>query len=174
MRKPFRITTWQGKLTYVVAGWLVTVAVNRVIATVDGYSVTSEIIATVLAVSLFLVGARLFRGANELRDPPRPWWRMTAGAKLSRRLGILFIVMFGLMTFGAPSLLIPRAPGRPPVTPLDVFSAIMSVLMYATLAVFYVTSGRRLRRLEGPAPKHPTAPPGLAVRYDEGDWPRAR
>jgi|GEM_PF-1005767 len=173
MRKPLRITTVRGKWAYAVVGWIVVLATNRLVATFADHSVGAEIVATILFVALFVVGARLFRGQDELRDPPRPWWRMTARATLSRRLGVLFAVLAGAMALSGLGLMLPRPPGRPPVAPIDVVTVTTTVLTYGAVAVLYIISGRRLKRLETQQPTPEKVDPALSAPFDDG-WPRAR
>ncbi|QIZ98483.1 MULTISPECIES: hypothetical protein [unclassified Leifsonia] len=168
MRKPLRITTVRGKWAYAVVGWCVVGLGVRAIIATTGNSLAWVVFSTVADLALYLVGARIFRGADELRDPPRPWWRMTARAKLSRRLGILFgflTVMTSLSLFVGNS--------RHPLTETATASAVAGAIEFLVLTVLYVTSGRRLKRLETQQPTPEKVDPALSAPFDDG-WPRAR
>jgi len=172
MRKPFRITTWWGKLLYAVGAWCAAGLFNRAIRAVGGDSVVLAVLSGVLLVAIVVVGARLFRGADELRDPPRPRWQMTSRAKLSRRLGILFIALTVWAALGLLAWLLPLTSREFPHTPVAFANSSATGAVFLILAVLYVRSGRRLRRLE-PTPKRERTDPALSAPFDDG-WPRAR
>ena len=173
MRKPVRITTWWGKLLYAVGAWCLSALLIRVLMAANGDSVAWTIVGPGTDLAIVLVGARIFRGTNELRDAPRPWWQMTARAKLSRRLGILFIVLTGWMVLGMLAWLFPLSPRERAHTPTAYVGAVASAVEFLILAVLYVTSGRRLKRLEQPTPKRERTDPALSAPFDDGR-PRAR
>ncbi|GAA4385000.1 hypothetical protein [Agromyces bauzanensis] len=136
-----RITRWQWKLLYVLgvllAGWIVGGVVGAM-----GAPYLAQIIAGAITdVAGLLLGARIFRGRGEPVDPPRPWWQMTARPPLSRRLGILFLVLTVMsvatmfIAVFAPSAAAPAA---------DVPVVIVALLEYAAIAWLYLNSAVRL------------------------------
>ncbi|NEN05829.1 hypothetical protein G3T36_08080 [Diaminobutyricibacter tongyongensis] len=139
---PFRITTWWGKLLYVFGFWLVFSSLiggallNWTGIDDPGYQIYSLI--TVLGA--YLIGARIFRGRGENPALPRPWWQMTARPKLSRRLGIVFVVLTALSVIMLVVDLLRVGPG--PFAPVnDAFSVIVSGI----LAYLYLNSAARLK-----------------------------
>ena len=111
-----------------------------------------------------LLGARVFRGRGEAIDPPRPWWRMTARPTLSRRLGILFLVLTVwtavgtiLATIGVPS------PGPMVADGAAVVAGLIGVLEFGVIAALYLNSAVRLKRLDVPA-KDPKFRPTIKLK----------
>jgi hypothetical protein len=155
-----RIVRWEFKALYVVVaillGWVIA-------GLLRGFGLAEIGIVLTSAVTDFgalLLGARIFRGRGEAVEPPRAWWRMTARPTLSRRLGILFVV---LSLLGAVSLVL-EATGiyapLPALTGDDVVVYARVILEYAVIAYLYLNSAARLKRLGVPAkdPKPPQEP----------------
>ena len=94
--RTWRITSWWGKLLYVFGALFVA---GRSLAWLFGLlgvpALVWVVIAVVFDLAILVIGARIFRGKGEPAAPPRPWWQMTARKKLSRRLGITFVVFTG-------------------------------------------------------------------------------
>ncbi len=82
----WRITTWWGKLIYVLCAYLVA---GRIIGwLMQGLHLPEpavSIIGFATNVATLLIGARIFRGKGEPVAPPRPWWQMTARRKQTSR-----------------------------------------------------------------------------------------
>jgi len=87
-----RIVRWPLKLVYVVLAGAVGFAIGRGLAAIHTETVLESLISGVIGLAAYLYGARIFRGRDEAVAPARPWWQMTARAKLSRRLGVLWAV----------------------------------------------------------------------------------
>jgi hypothetical protein len=110
-------------------------------------------VALALSLCVYLYGARVFRGPNELLELPRPWWRMTAESRLSTLLGFLFVLLSILFAgvVGVAVALIPAAANYGPASAneqvLDVLATLAFFLYFATLAFFYVNSSLRLARI---------------------------
>ena len=92
-----RIRRWPFKLLYIVAAYVVVFVVARLFALLDGAAPIAQLVNSVLDVGAFLYGARIFRGSNEDVVAPRALWRMTARRPMSKRLGVLFTVVAGLV-----------------------------------------------------------------------------
>jgi hypothetical protein len=145
-----RIVRWQFKLSYALVAYLVAVAVAQVVSLAGGALGALEAAENILFLLAFLYGARIFRGSDEALAAPRPWWKMTSKPTLSRRLGILFAFLTTLyladITLGlSPDPRLNKAFGGPEQLGI----AIQSLLLYAVLAVLYINSGIRLKRLQG-------------------------
>ena len=155
-----RIVRWEHKFAYVAGVWLVGFPLSSLLLGVGLPPVVATIFANSLpSIAGLLLGSRIFRGKGEPIDPPRPLWQMTARPTLSKRLGTAFAVWACLSC-----LLVVRAAleiadaggvGR-------LLSAIEIVLFTTVMAVLYLNSAVRLRRLGiGPLepefrPKTPT------------------
>ncbi|NYF09348.1 hypothetical protein HDC94_000504 [Leifsonia sp. AK011] len=82
---PLRLTQKRWKAVYIVGGYLVIFVINVLLPQGGGLA----IITLILDVAWIYGGTRIFRGAGELVQPPRPWWRMTARPRAGFVLGIL-------------------------------------------------------------------------------------
>ena len=140
---PLRITTVFGKLVYVIGIWLLFGRVMAALLNVGWVGLDSPgygLYVLVTQLAAYLVGARLFRGRGEYPVPPRPWWQMTARPKLSRRLGILFIITSAfdvLLIVGDVVHWGHRAPA--PV------NDVLGLIGDGVLAYLYLNSARRLK-----------------------------
>jgi SnoaL-like domain len=92
-----RIRRWPFKLLYVVVAYIVVFVLAHLFALLDGAGSIAELVNLVLDVGAFLYGARIFRGSNEDVVAPRALWRMTARRPMSKRLGVFFAVVAGLV-----------------------------------------------------------------------------
>jgi uncharacterized membrane protein len=151
-----RIIRWELKLAYVVGvlvvGWF---PIGAVMYALGAAPLAVGIVSTIVEMAAFLVAARIFRGKGEAVAPPRAWWRMTARPALSRRLGILFLV---LSVLGAAGVVL-EAMGIPEPLPTrsnpqTVVITVIGVLQFAAIAFLYLNSAVRLKRL-GVPPKEP-------------------
>lgn len=141
-----RITRWELKLAYVIGviavGWAFA-ALSRVGGLPEP---TLLLVVTLIDVVGLLLGARVFRGRGEAIEPPRVWWRMTARPKLSRNLGVVFVVAAALTLAGMVfTLLGMSAHASPPAE--TVATGILGVLEYGAFAFLYLNSAARLTRL---------------------------
>ncbi len=146
-----RIVRWQLKLAYIVGAIVVIFAIAALFRALGVPEIAVLLIGTLLDFAALLYGARVFRGSGEEIELQRPWWRMTARPTLSRRLGILFLVMALVALVG----LVLAAFDVPALRPADgdrlfVLVEILAVIEYGGFAVLYFISAIRLRRLGGP------------------------
>jgi hypothetical protein len=99
------------------------------------------ILRSATAFVLILLGARVFRGADEDVIPPRPWWRMTGGVRSGIVLGSLFALVAITSATGfvglSLSTLIKRGTTNLP-------ALLVNTVLAAILAYLYFRSSRRL------------------------------
>jgi hypothetical protein len=152
-----RIVKWQYKLVYVVgywgASWLLVFALRQLF---PAGHLPIDVFGSLLDLSAILFGARIFRGSNENPIAARAWWRMTSKPKLSRRLGVVFIVLATLSLLGFVLAL----PGVRPAerTSIDPSTYVSSFAYYAILAFLYTNSAIRMKRLGITSDPKPPAP----------------
>jgi hypothetical protein len=145
-----RIVRWELKLLFVVGALVIGFPISAVLYTVGAAPLAVSIVNTVAGMALLLLGARIFRGRGEAVEPPRPWWRMTARPTLSRRLGILFLVLAAWLAAG---LILAVVVGFASIgwTADDIVIAVSGVLEFAAVASLYLNSAARLKRMGVPA-----------------------
>jgi hypothetical protein len=152
--KPLRIWDWRIKLVYVVVVYALGWSLARVVSLVVD---DRGFVVTVFHIAAILFGARIFRGAGEPIDEPRPGWRMTSRPTMSRRLGKLAAVFAALGVVSIPLLylaeLVPRHYARPPLTPWDGIEGAISAAGLGVMAFLYLRSARRLGWREPAAPE---------------------
>lgn len=135
----WRITTWWGKLLY-VGGYFVAVRIIEwPFEVLHATEPATSILTFALAMAGLLVGARIFRGKGEPVAPPRPWWQLTARARLSWRLGFLLTVVFVVYVIQIVVSIV--APNRIFFAP-----TVWVALTYGAAAYLYLNSAVRLRR----------------------------
>jgi hypothetical protein len=148
-----RIVRWQLKLLYVVGviviGWLIAALLRALGAT----ALIVVIVTIPMDIAAFLLGARIFRGRGEPVQPTRAWWRMTARPTLSRRLGILFVVLFLVGVVGIIFTAIGVDGYRESAGGVDLTTSVFSALESALIAYLYLNSAARLKRLGVPPPE---------------------
>ncbi|KQM82723.1 hypothetical protein [Agromyces sp. Leaf222] len=146
----FRIVRWEFKVLYIAVAWIAgVVIVNALVALGVPPLILNLVNLLTLAVS-FALAVRIFRGQDEPVDPPRAWWRMTAWPTLSRRLGVLFIVVAAMGVFSVAIQLAgvgegtaaPRLDGAPALG-----TTIGGTIESALLAYLYLNSAMRMKRL---------------------------
>lgn len=149
-----RITRWELKLVYALGAAALVWTIGGLAGSLDAPPVVGSLIGTPVLLGAYLLGARVFRGRGEAVAPPRPWWQMTARAKLSRRLGILFaagvvvlIIGIGLDLAGVRRITVGGWP-----------TSIVAVVENSVLAYLYLGSAIRLGRRERTAYRGPAAP----------------
>jgi hypothetical protein len=132
-----RIRPWPVKLAYVIA----TCAAVYLIAGIPVGPSGAGILRSALAFVLILVGARIFRGADEEYLAPRPWWRMTGGVQSGVVLGALFALVAIISATGyiglTLSTLIKQGTTNLP-------ALLVNTVLSAILAYLYFRSARRL------------------------------
>lgn len=138
-----RISRWYTKLLFVIGALLISAVVAALLRELGSPMIASSVLNSLVTITMFLLGARLFRGKGEAVTPRRLWWRMTARPRLSRVLGILF-------GFGTLALLLSPilAPGSAISAQGEPFaSTIIDSVGFAALAFLYLNSAFRLRKL---------------------------
>lgn len=146
-----RIVRWEFKALYVVGVILLGWVIAGLLRAVGAAEIGVVLISAVIDFGVLLLGARIFRGRGEAVEPPRAWWRMTARPTLSRRLGILFVV---LSLFNVAAVVFTATGVYAPVPELggaDVFVYSFGILEYAAIGYLYLNSAIRLKRLGAPA-----------------------
>ncbi|MDQ0895229.1 hypothetical protein [Agromyces ramosus] len=150
--RDIRIIRWELKLAYVVGVYAAIFSLAALLRALGSAETLVWLTTGVFDVAALLVGARVFRGRGEAIEPPRPWWRMTARPTLSRRLGILFVV---LATGSVVAFILSAVGVYEPLpqtsTSETIAIYVTSGLEYAAFAYFYLNSAVRLRRLGVPA-----------------------
>jgi hypothetical protein len=145
-----RITRWEMKLAYVIAVIAVGWGLAALLRVLNLGEPAVLIVATLVDVVGLLLGARVFRGRGEAIEPPRPWWRMTARPRLSRNLGVVFIVLAAVM-LGGITLAILDVSGSPSTRAWTIFVGTLSVIEFGAFAYLYLNSAARLKQLGVPA-----------------------
>lgn len=152
-----RIVRWERKLAAAIVVWLVGMALFALLPA-EIPSPLRSALALIVNVGSFVLCARVFRGRGEPVAPPRAWWRMTARARLSARLGFLFslitliglVLLFAGVVGGAEPITAPNAVE-------DVAASTIDIVQSGILAYLYLNSAARLRGVPAP-PEPPTAP----------------
>ena len=159
-----RIVRWELKALYVVGAIIIGFVIAGLLRLLGLAEIGVSITATAIDVGALLLGARIFRGRGEAIEPPRPWWRMTARPTLSRRLGILFVVLsaFGLISLGLTAIGVPALRTRL-ADGVSVSTTIFVALEYGGFAFFYLNSAARLKRL-GVPPLEPKFRPAKTLK----------
>jgi hypothetical protein len=89
---PFRITTAQAKVGYVVAATVIGILLSLLLFAFGLPDVVVPMIAAIGFVLMVGIGVRVFRGEDEPVEPPRAWWRMTARPLAGFLLAAYFVV----------------------------------------------------------------------------------
>ncbi len=141
-----RLRPWYTKLVYI----LISCALVYLIAAIPFGLGGAGILRSALAFVLILLGARVFRGANE-DDSPRPWWRMTARVQAGIVLGSLFALVALLSAAGYVGLTVSTLAHKDVA---DLPALLVNTVLTAVLAYLYFDSSRRIilaRRTEAVA-----------------------
>jgi hypothetical protein len=131
-----RIRHWYAKLAYVVVSCVLVYLIAAIPAGAGG----PGILRSALAFVLIVLGARLFRGADE-DDSPRAWWRTTARVPAGVALGSLFALVALLSVAAYVGLSVSNLPHMDVV---DVPGLLANVILAAILAYLYFDSSWRL------------------------------
>ena len=132
---------WYAKLAYIIIG-ITVFYVGGGLAPTDN---SRGILRSVLLVVIFYLATRIFRSAAEPNDEPRPWWRMTGLALAGWVLGVFFAL--AALAFFAAAIGISTTPSAREVRGGVPVIAVSAVL-FAGMAILYVTSSIRLRAAE--------------------------
>ena len=113
-------------------------------------AVPKAIAAQVVFLAFVVVAVRSFRGASELVEPPRAWWRMTGTVRSG-------IVLSALLTIDAASDILSIAGWPRPVAqaPRGLFAVTLDLVVNLLLAALYVNSAVRLHRSPDPVAQKP-------------------
>jgi hypothetical protein len=136
-RPAARLRPWPLKLSYIIASC----ALVYLIAIIPVGPGGAGILRSALAFALVLLGARLFRGAGEELDPPRPWWRMTARVPAGVVLGSLLALVAIVSGTGYVGLTLSTLAHKDVV---DLPALLVNTLLSAILAYLYYGSSRRI------------------------------
>ena len=131
-----RIRHWYAKLAYVVVSCVLVYLVAAIPAGAGG----AAILRSALTFVLIVLGARVFRGANE-DDSARAWWRTTARVPASVALGSLFALVALLSLVGYLGLSFSNLPHTDVV---DLPALLVNAILAAILAYLYFGSSWRL------------------------------
>lgn len=148
-----RIVRWQLKLAYVVGAYAIGLAIHWSLRLTGVPWLVVGLIGFGVDLAAILLGARIFRGKGEPIEPPRAPWRMTARPRLSRVLGILFVVFSAMLVLG----LVLAALGvtaQAPDTAETIVGSVIGLVEYGLIGALYLRSAVRLRRL-GVPPNEP-------------------
>jgi hypothetical protein len=154
-----RITKWYFKLLYILGVYLFFLLVELAIGVLRVPPIVFSVIYPPLLLAVFLLGARLFRVAEEELQPARPWWRMTGRPALGWVLGVyfaaatlLFVVSLIAYAGGAENVVavVRTSPVR--VTGTSVVTAILTFL--------YVNASVRIARMRRLHPAREELDPG--------------
>jgi hypothetical protein len=132
-----RITTVTGKISYIVGVFALILILNVFIFNRLVNPTFDVMIVAALNIAYVVVGVRIFRGADENRTDPRPWWRATARPAAGFWIGGGLAVAAFISCVGALAS-----------DPEDAFIPSISCLSYAVLAAFYLNSSVRLRGMD--------------------------
>jgi len=138
---PWRISAWYFKLSFIAVGLVFANGIIRLVGLLQPGHVVPLLLGLVIDAALLWTGTRVFRGTNENYLAPRAWWRMTSKPKLSRRLGVLWVVLgaFDLLdVLIQPFLTRPRSGMVPEM--------IVGTVEFAGLAYLYLNSAARQKR----------------------------
>jgi hypothetical protein len=132
-----RITSVTGKIAYVVGVFAFILALNVFLIARVVNPTFDVLIVAVLNIAYVIVGVRIFRGAEENRPDPRPWWRATARPAAGFWIGALLAVLAFISGVGAFAS-----------DPEDAMIPAIACLSYAVLAAFYLNSSIRLQGMD--------------------------
>jgi uncharacterized membrane protein YfcA len=133
-----RLRSWYVKLAYIV----VAIAIYYLGGGLAPTDNSRGILRSVIVFLLVLLAARVFRGATEFGNQPRPWWRMSGAPMAGFVLGtILGLATIGLGLYGiglSTESVVREFRSQGPYVAV-------SAVLFAILAVLYLTSSVRLR-----------------------------
>ncbi|MDH6182413.1 hypothetical protein M2152_002595 [Microbacteriaceae bacterium SG_E_30_P1] len=128
---PLRITQRRWKAAYVVAGVIVMFVLVRSLVGLPVW--TSTFLIAAIEFAIIYGATRVFRGRDEVIEPPRDWWRLTARPRAGFALAVLFFI--------------PRVVVNVVLVIVEhEWSLIVYVIEDAALAALYLGSSTRLLR----------------------------
>jgi hypothetical protein len=128
-----RIVEAGPKVVYILVGGLVTIVFVAGLTLVLPNALEA-IVGAIAEATFYLVGVRSFRGSNELLNPSRPWWRMTARPTAGFLIGSLLGLSVVFDIFNATKH-----------SPYELGN-VLSAAVEGTLSLLYFNSSVRLRR----------------------------
>ena len=132
-----RLHRWYGKFFYII----VAIAIYYFGGALGPTDVSRGILRSVLVLLVVVLAARVFRGATEPGDEPRPWWRMTGAPMAGFVLGTIFgLAGLGLFIFAIAlqtDAMVREYRSQEPY-------AVVTCIVFLALAVLYLTSSIRL------------------------------
>ena len=134
-----RITTATGKIAYVVGGYVLLLALNLFVFQQLVDPTGDVLIVAVLNLLYVGIGVRSFRGVEENREDPRPWWRATAKHAAGFWIGGALAAAAFVSGVGALAS-----------RPENSFIPSVACVCYTALAAFYLHSSVRLRTMDSP------------------------
>jgi hypothetical protein len=130
-----RIVKKRWKFGYLLAGFALLSAIDRLIVAIGVPDLLGEVLSSVAYLAFIFGGARSFRGRREPVAPPRAWWRTTSRPTA----GFVLAALFFLLVAGNVSISIIR--------PITITSASISGgVIFAMLTAVYLNSAIRLVR----------------------------
>lgn len=133
-----RIVRWYFKLAYVAGSWVVGYVIQSRLELVHVPVIALYVLGSAITLVSIIIGARIFRGRDELLVTPRPWWKMTARRPLSWVLGILALL-------GGAGIVIQQLVGGLSTT-AQLATSVINTVWYAAIAFLYLNSAVRLGR----------------------------
>ncbi|WP_285116034.1 hypothetical protein [Leifsonia sp. fls2-241-R2A-40a] len=132
-----RITTVTGKISYIVGAFALILILNVFVFARLVNPTFDVMIVALLNIAYVIIGVRTFRGADENRTDPRPWWRATARPAAGYWIGAglavaAFISCVGALASDPENAVIPA----------------VACISYAVLAAFYLNSSIRLHGMD--------------------------
>ncbi|HEX4058703.1 MAG TPA: hypothetical protein VHX87_10370 [Galbitalea sp.] len=132
-----RLHQWYGKVLYIIVGAVIYYA-GGALASTDN---ARGILRSVLVLLMILLAGRVFRGATEPGNEPRPWWRMTGAPTAGFLLGVIFgLAAIGLLVYAIAVETDPVVHHFRSQEPY----VVVTCLVFAALGVLYLTSSARL------------------------------
>jgi hypothetical protein len=132
--KPWRITTWWVKASFVAIGVLVGWPIEALLLLAGSSGEVALAAALASSLPFLVVGARIFRVPGE-STAPRPWWQFTGRYRLSFGVAVLSAVVLVMYLVTAP------------VSQFSVAEDAISFAAWLLLGALYLNSGIRLRRI---------------------------
>ncbi|RDV46223.1 hypothetical protein DOE76_03510 [Leifsonia sp. ku-ls] len=132
-----RITTITGKIIYIVGVFALILVLNVFVFARLLNPTFDVLVVAILNLAYVIVGVRSFRGADENRADPRPWWRATARPAAGFWIGGLLAALAFVSGVGAFSS-----------DPENAFIPAIACISYALLAAFYLHSSIRLQGMD--------------------------
>lgn len=132
-----RLHHWYGKAMYIVVG----VAIYYLGGALAPTDTSRGILRSALVFALVVLAARVFRGATEPGNEPRPWWRMTGAPMAGFILGAIFgLAGIGLFIY---SVAVETDAAARAFRSQESY-VVVTCILFLALGVLYLTSSARL------------------------------